>query len=72
MEKTLDTAAQAHWQAVHTDYLAAHQHYLHTKLTYPLAPDETALPTALRVARDRLAGAQHALSAFFTQQAVAR
>ena len=72
MEKTLDTAAQAHWQAVHTDYLAAHQHYLHAKLTHPAAPDAITMPIALRAARDRLEGAQHALSAFFTQQAVAR
>lgn len=63
METTLDTAAQAHWQAVHTNYLMAHQHYLQAKL----AQDGAGETTPMRVAKNQLYDAQQALSDFFLQ-----
>ena len=62
METTLDTAVQAHWQAVHANYLMAHQHYLQAKLA-----QEGGETTPMRIAKNQLFDAQQAVSDFFLQ-----
>jgi len=67
MDKTLDTPSKARWQALHADYVMAHEQYLRVKLAREAAagrPDE--VPGA-RNARLRLASAQEALAAFCRQ-----
>lgn len=63
---------KAHWSALHTDYVMAHEGYLRLKLARDAAQGQPLDPNALLSARTQLENAQQALHEFCTRYAQQR
>jgi len=59
-----DPAIKARWQALHADYVMAHQDYLEIKLQRDAADGQVSDPTALLNAKAHLESAHMALHQF--------
>ncbi|HEY4371957.1 MAG TPA: hypothetical protein VGN52_08535 [Burkholderiales bacterium] len=69
MQTSLDTHLRAHWHALHSDYVTAHQDYLDLKLQRDAAQGQVIDPNALLNARQHLETAHLALHEFCARYA---